>query len=97
MENNYSGQDEIAMLIFKHMTGTLTEDEKNKLENWIIESAANRAFFEEVTEPEALLLNLGDRYRALKNVDMDAVWKQLMDMGSRKLQRPRTNNWKKMV
>lgn len=98
MENNYSGQDEIAMLIYKHMTGTLTEEEKNKLENWIMEAAANRAFFDEVTEPEALLLKLVDHYRALKDVDMDALWQRLMNKGSRpeKTRRPFVNHYRKI-
>lgn len=45
MENN---SEKITRLIFLHLLGTLSEEEKNLLNRWCMESKANRNFFESI-------------------------------------------------
>lgn len=45
---------ETGDLIIKHITGELTEKEKQILDTWIVRSEENRQLFEQLVNPENL-------------------------------------------
>lgn len=44
----------ISLLLYKHMQGTLSEEEEHQLHAWLNASAANRMLFEELSDEETL-------------------------------------------
>jgi transmembrane sensor len=72
---------QIAELIYKHITNELTEEERKELERWTHQSDENQYFFSEVSDAVRVLKESTARQEELKAVNVVQAWEKLHSMG----------------
>ena len=78
---NYDPYFEQGSLIFKHLNGRLTEQEKEELDRWIQENDQNKALFARLTDEHNLVSQLNDFSFSNK----DEAWERIvLETGFRK-------------
>jgi transmembrane sensor len=65
--------EKIAQLLFKHISGELSADDRKELEAWIAEKEQNKAFFERITNEETLRKEFNDFTGADKAASWQAI------------------------
>lgn len=65
----------ILTLLKAHLEGVIGPEDKAELDQWIESSDENRAFFQEINDPEKVMAAL----RKMEQYDEDAIWEKVMN------------------
>ena len=65
----------ILTLLKAHLEGAIGPEDKAELDQWIESSDENRAFFQEINDPEKVMAAL----RKMEQYDEDAIWEKVMN------------------
>lgn len=73
--------EQIGLLIYKHVSEEISVEEKTILENWIAESSDNKVFFEEAMNSEEILKEIIERHKIVSEEDKERAWSKMVSGG----------------
>lgn len=95
MSNMGRGKDNliIAAWIAARLKGTILPEEEKDLDNWIEESARNKAFYDRVTDTE----NISNRFCDYDSYSLDTVREKVMSVVRRDRKRIQRGRWYRLI